>query len=387
MINEFSKYLDQVPPSGIRAFFDLVENAKDIISLGVGEPDFSTPWFIRDEAIYALEKGYTTYTSNSGLLELRKEISSYIDRRYGVIYKTESEILVTNGVSEAVDIIFRSILNTGDEVILPKPMYVCYEPLITLAGGVVKHCNMADTEFCPDPKRIEALITKKTKAIVLCYPHNPTGRSIPKSVLEEIAKIADKHDVWVISDEIYAELQFEPGFVSFATLPKMKQRTVLLNGLSKSHAMTGWRVGFMCAPKALVERCLKIHQYAAMCVSTPSQYAAAEALKNGDASVTKMRTSYHQRARLFVDAMNDFGLETIMPEGGLYCFPDIRSTGLSSIEFATQLLESHRVAVVPGTAFGPEGEGYIRCCIATQLNDLMKAATKIGQFAKDTCDK
>lgn len=383
MINEFSDRIDKIPSSGIRTFFDLVENAKDIISLGVGEPDFSTPWFIRDEAIYALEKGYTTYTSNLGLLELRKAIASYVERLYAVSYNIENEILVTNGVSEAVDLIFRSILNAGDEVILPTPMYVCYQPLITLAGGTVVPCNMADTGFSPDPDRIASLITKKTKAIVLCYPHNPTGMSISKSTLKKIAELAEKHDLWVISDEIYAELQFEPGFVSFANLPKMKKRTVLLNGLSKSHAMTGWRVGFMCAPKELVSRCLKIHQYAAMCVSSASQYAAAEALKHGDSAVTKMRKSYHQRAQLFTDAMNDCGLSTMMPDGGLYCFPDIRKTGLSSLEFATKLLHKHKVAVVPGTAFGEEGEGYVRCCIATQLNDLMKAAKRIQSFVKD----
>ncbi len=382
MMSSFSNRLEAIPKSGIRAFFDLVMSTKGIISLGVGEPDFNTPWTIREEAIYAIEKGFTTYTSNAGLLELRQEIARYYKKQFGCTYHPETEVLVTNGVSEGVDLVCRALLNDGDEVIVPKPLYVCYDPLIQLAGGRVRSLNTVETQFVPDPKKIEALITPKTKALVLCYPNNPTGMSIPKKTLSAIAKLVKKHQLWVISDEIYGELSYGVPFTSFASLPGMKAHTITLNGFSKSYAMTGWRIGYIAAPESVVSRACKIHQYSALCVATFSQYAAIEALKNGAPDLKKMKSSYEQRRLFFTEAMTKMGLHTALSDGAFYCFSDIRSTGLSSIEFATQLLKQEKVAVVPGDAFGEEGQGYIRSCVATKASDLKIALTRISRFVK-----
>lgn len=379
MRDDFSRILETIPPSGIRRFFDLVIGAKDIISLGVGEPDFVTPWGIREDAIYSLEKGMTSYTSNQGLQELRDAISDYIGTRFGGHYDPIHEILVTVGVSEAVDVTVRALLNPGDEVIVPEPSYVCYSPLIQLAGGVVVPLDTSPT-FVPDPARLEAKITPRTKAIVLCSPNNPTGRVIPKETLLQIAEIARKHDLWVLSDEVYAELTYDEAYTSFASLPHMKERTVLLNGFSKAFAMTGWRLGYICAPRPLVERVLKIHQYCMLCAPIMSQYAAIEALKNSLPQVEEMKKSYQARRNFFVSGLQDAGYETFLPEGAFYCFPSIQHTGLSSEEFALELLKQHKVAVVPGSVFGAGGEGYIRCCYATGMDQLKEALARISTF-------
>ncbi len=380
MKSKFSKIIDQIPPSGIREFFDLVAQSDDVISLGVGEPDFVTPWHIRAEAIYSLENGQTSYTSNKGLPECRQEIANYMDRRFGCCYDADEEIIVTVGVSEAIDIALRAILNPGDEVIVPEPTFVCYAPLVQLAGGTVRSLDTSKTDFIPDIKALEKAITKNTKAIILCSPNNPTGRVIPKKILQGIADLAEKHDFWVISDEVYAELTYDKSFVSFGALKKMKARTILLNGFSKAFAMTGWRLGFLCAPADLTSRALKIHQYAMMCASITAQYAAIDALKNGQSEVEDMRDSYLQRRNLCVHRFNEMGLDLVAPEGAFYCFPSIRKTGLSSKEFATKLLKSERVAVVPGSAFGLGGEGHIRCCYATNLKDLEIALQRVAHF-------
>jgi aminotransferase len=380
MKSDFSRILDTIPPSGIRKFFDLVIGAKDVISLGVGEPDFRTPWTIREDAIYSLEQGKTSYTSNSGLLECRQAIVEYLSRRFDLHYDAVSEILLTFGVSEAVDIVFRSILNPGDEVILPEPSYVCYTPLIQLAGGTVIPLDTSDTQFIPDPNAIARAITPRTKAIVLCSPSNPTGRVIPKDVLIQIGKLAKEHDFWIITDEVYAELTYDMDYPAIGALPGLKPSTILLNGFSKAFAMTGWRLGYICAPSELISRATKIHQYSALCAPITSQYAAIEAVKNCDRDVAEMRTSYQSRRNLFVKRLNEIGLPTTLPEGAFYCFPDIRAFGLSSEEFAIRLLREHKVAVVPGNVFGLGGEGYIRCCYATNLKDLKEALKRIRTF-------
>lgn len=382
MRNEFSYILDGLPKSGIREFFDLVMDADDIISLGVGEPDFPTPWTVREEAIYALEKGITSYTSNKGMEKLRSAIANYYDKRFKVRYNHDTEILITNGASEGADLALRSLLNPGDEVLIPQPMYVCYDPLTRLTGATVVPIDTSKTEFIPDPKAIEAAITPQTKLLILCSPSNPTGRIIPKPVLEEIAKIAQKHDIWVLSDEIYAEIDYKNAFCAFASLPNMKQRTITLNGFSKAYAMTGWRIGYIAAPESLITRATKIHAYSALCCSVFGQLAAIDALKNAGKEVEKMKKSYEQRRSLIVDGLNEIGLETIMPEGAFYCFPSIKSTGLSSHEFAIKLLKEKKIAVIPGTAFGAEGENHIRCCFATQKEDLISALNAIKAMLK-----
>lgn len=382
MIDDYSHILDQVPPSGIRRFFELVIGAEDVISLGVGEPDFATPWTIREEGIYCLENGITSYTSNKGLLELRQGISSYLQHRYACSYDPSSEIIVTSGVSEGVDIALRTILNPGDEVILPEPTYVCYKPLIQLAGGVCVPMDTSKSDFIPDPADIERKITPKTKAIILCSPSNPTGMVIPKDTLIAIGKLAEKYDFWVFSDEIYSELIYDITYTSFASLKNMKKRTLLLSGFSKSFAMTGWRLGFMCGPEALISRALKIHQYSALCAPIISQYAGVEALKNATPEVEKMRASYQQRRNLFIKKMNAIGLTTLDSKGAFYCFSSVRSTPFDSETFALKLLEEERVAVVPGNVFGQGGEGYIRCCYATSLDSLKVALSRIDAFVK-----
>jgi len=382
MKSHFSTILDDIPPSGIRKFFDLVIGAKDVISLGVGEPDFKTPWSIREDAIYSLEQGKTSYTSNNGLLECREAIATYLADRFNAFYNASDEILLTFGVSEAVDVVLRSIINPGDEVIIPEPSYVCYTPLVQLAGGKAVTVDTSPTEFIPDPMAIEAAITPHTKALILCSPSNPTGRTIPKDTLVALGELAVKYDFWIIADEVYAELTYDHSFQSVASLPGMKPSTILLNGFSKAFAMTGWRLGYVCAPPALIARATKIHQYSALCAPITSQYAAIEALKTCQKDVADMRESYRTRRNLFVKRLNDIGLPTPLPEGAFYCFPDIRPTGLTSEEFAIQLLHSHRVAVVPGNVFGRGGEGHIRCCYATSLSELKEALTRIQSFIK-----
>ena len=381
MSTEFSRTLEEVPPSGIRRFFDLVASSKDVISLGVGEPDFVTPWCIREEAIASVEKGFTTYTSNSGLPECRRAIATYLKTRFDCDYSPDTELMITNGVSEGVDVTLRTLLNPGDEVILPEPNYVCYAPLIHLAGGTVISLDTSHTGFIPDPKALEACITPRTKALILCTPNNPTGAVIPKSIMIEIAKLAKKYDFWVISDEIYAELTYDEPFVSFAALPEVKERTILMNGFSKAFAMTGWRLGYLCAPQSFISRAIKIHQYAALCAPIMSQYAGIEALQNPKI-VEDMRRSYESRRNLFVKKLNTLGLPTAFPQGAFYCFPSIKKTGLTSEAFAMKLLEVAQVAVVPGSVFGQGGEGYIRCCYATDVGLLKEALNRIGSFIK-----
>ncbi|MGE4169459.1 MAG: aminotransferase class I/II-fold pyridoxal phosphate-dependent enzyme [Candidatus Margulisiibacteriota bacterium] len=382
MRQDFSKTLEQIPPSGIRRFFDLVVGAKDVISLGVGEPDFITPWSVRSAAIDAIEQGRTSYTSNNGLLELRQAIVTYLQAQFQVQYNPVSEVIVTLGVSEAVDIVLRTILNPGDEVLLPEPAYVCYDPLIRLAGGQVVHLDTSATGFIPDPAVLEKHITPKTKAILLCSPSNPTGRIIPKETLEAIGRLAIKHDFWIIADEVYAELHYDLPFTSAAAIPGLREHVILLNGFSKGFAMTGWRLGFLAAPEPMVSRALKIHQYCMLCAPIMSQYAAIEALEHGLSDVQDMRKSYQGRRNLFVERLNAMGLATHLPEGAFYCFPSIQSTGLSSEEFALRLLQEERVAVVPGHVFGAGGEGHIRCCYASSLVQLKEALVRIERFLK-----
>ncbi|MFC1753108.1 aminotransferase class I/II-fold pyridoxal phosphate-dependent enzyme [Thermoproteota archaeon] len=382
MKSRFSSEIDKIPPSGIRRFFDLVIDADDVISLGVGEPDFVTPWTVCDEAIYCLEQGLTSYTANNGLLECRQEISEYLKRRFHCDYDPKKEIIVTVGVSEAVDITFRSILNKDDEVILQEPTYVCYAPLIQLAGGKPVRYDTSQNDFLIDPAELEKLITPKTKAVVLCSPNNPTGRVIPKDILIEIGKLAEKYDFWIISDEIYAELTYDMVYTSMASLPGLKHRTILYNGFSKAFAMTGWRIGYVCGPKPFIERALKIHQYCTLCAPIISQYAAIEALRKCKNDVLDMNKSYLRRRNFFVTRLNEIGLSTTMPEGAFYCFPSIKNTGLSSEDFALRLLEKERVAVVPGNVFGAGGEGYVRCCYATSQPLLREALKRIERFVK-----
>ncbi|MSR88802.1 MAG: aminotransferase class I/II-fold pyridoxal phosphate-dependent enzyme [Candidatus Margulisbacteria bacterium] len=378
---EFSRVLDQIPPSGIRKFFDLVIGSKDIISLGVGEPDFVTPWGIREEAIATLEQGATSYTANAGLLECREETVSYLKERFNLTYDAKTETMLTVGVSEGVDITMRALLNAGDEVIIPEPGYVCYHPLVTLAGGIPITLDTSGNHFIPDPKELEKLITPRTKALVLCSPNNPTGVVIPKETLEAIAALSKKYQFWVITDEIYAELNYE-GYTSYASIPGVKDRTILLSGFSKAFAMTGWRLGYLCGPEALVSRTLKIHQYSALCAPIIAQYAAIEALKHNLKAVEEMRKSYLLRRNFFVKRLNDAGLPTPMPSGAFYTFSSIKHTGLSSEEFALNLLKKERVAVVPGNAFGACAEGYIRCCYATDMEKLKEAVLRIKRFIK-----
>jgi len=373
-----SDRVNRIPPSGIRVFFDLVLSSKGIISLGVGEPDFLTPWNIRDEAIYRVEKGFTTYTSNKGLEELRGAISHYLNQQFSITYN-KHEILITSGVSEAVDLVFRSFINPNDEIILPEPSYVCYKPLIDLCDGKVVPLDTSLTDFIPRASDIEALVTKNTKAILLSYPNNPTGQSIPPSEVSKIADIAVKHNLLIISDEIYADLSFD-SFQSIASIPNIKNHVVYLNGFSKAHSMTGWRIGYVCANEEYIEAMNKIHQYSALCAPTLSQYAAVEACQNSSNEVQKMQQSYLERARYFTKMMNDVGLTTIMPSGGLYCFTSIQSLSMSSLSFAEKLLKEYQVAVVPGNVFGESGEGYFRACIATDFNELKIAAKKIQEF-------
>ena len=368
-------------PSGIRKFFDIVSEMKDAISLGVGEPDFDTPWHIRDEGIYALERGRTFYTSNSGLKELRQEISNYISRTQGVNYDALSEVIVTVGGSEAIDIGLRAIINSGDEVIIPQPSYVSYEPCAVLADAKPVVINLkAENEFRLKPDELLAAITDKTKVLILPYPNNPTGAIMEKEDLEAIRQIIIEKDIWVMSDEIYAELNYKGKHVSIASLEGMRERTILINGFSKSYAMTGWRLGYACAPKELIAQMTKIHQFAIMCAPTTSQYAAVEALKNGDKDVEEMRKAYNQRRRFLMNAFKEMGLECFEPYGAFYVFPCIKEFGMTSEEFATRFLQEEKVALVPGTAFGDCGEGFLRISYAYSMDNLRIAMERLKRF-------
>ena len=381
MRNPLSDKITTIKPSGIRKFFDIVNEMEDAISLGVGEPDFDTPWHIRDEGIYSLEKGRTFYTSNAGLKELRTEIVRYIQRTQGVSYDPMKEVLVTVGGSEAIDLALRAMVNPGDEVLIPQPSYVSYEPCAILADAVPVIIELKEeNEFRLTAKELLDAITDKTKILVLPFPNNPTGAIMEKKDLEEIAEVVKEKDLFVISDEIYAELTYKEKHVSIASLPGMKERTILINGFSKAYAMTGWRLGYACAPAVIMEQMIKIHQFAIMCAPTTSQYAAVEALRNGDDDVAQMRESYNQRRRYLMHAFQEMGLKCFEPYGAFYVFPCIKEFGMTSEEFAERLLREEKVAVVPGTAFGDCGEGFLRISYAYSLDNLKIAMEKIGHF-------
>lgn len=383
MRNPLSDKIVSVPPSGIRKFFDIVSEMKDAISLGVGEPDFDTPWHIREEGIYSLEKGRTFYTSNAGLKELKIEICDYLSRRCQITYNADREVMVTVGGSEAIDIALRAMLNPGEEVLIPQPSYVSYVPCTVLAGGepVIIELEEKD-QFKLTPEKLLAKITPKTKLLILPFPNNPTGAILEKDELEALAKIIEDNDLFVISDEIYSELSYKEDHVSIASLPGMKERTVLINGFSKSYAMTGWRLGYAAAPAVILEQMLKIHQFAIMCAPTTSQYAAIEALREGDKDVAHMKESYDQRRRYLINAYKEMGLDCFEPYGAFYTFPSIKRFGMTSDEFATRLLQEEKVAVVPGTAFGECGEGFLRISYAYSLDSLKEALSRIERFIK-----
>lgn len=381
MRNPLSDKVIDIKPSGIRKFFDIVNEMEDAISLGVGEPDFDTPWHIRDEGIYSLEKGRTFYTSNSGLKDLKKEIAAYLLRSQGVQYDYNHEIFVTVGGSEAIDLALRAMINPGDEVLIPQPSYVSYEPCTVLADGVPVFINLKEeNEFRLTAQELRDAITDKTKILVLPFPNNPTGAIMEKEDLEAIAEIIVEKDLYVISDEIYGELTYKGKHVSIVSLPGMKERTILINGFSKAYAMTGWRLGYACGPRLIMDQMLKIHQFAIMCAPTTSQYAAVEALKNGDEDVQEMREAYNQRRRYLMHAFKEMGLECFEPYGAFYVFPSIKEFGMTSDEFATRLLREEKVAVVPGTAFGDCGEGYLRISYAYSLENLKVALGRIAHF-------
>jgi len=378
-----SKLVDIIPPSGIRVFFDLVLGMKDVISLGVGEPDFVTPWNVRERAIYALEEGYTSYTSNKGMVELRRDISKYLKHKHGLDYDPEEEILITVGVSEAFDLAIRAIVERGDEVLIPEPYYVSYGPITTLTGGKPVYIKTDPADgFKISPAVINKFCTAKTKAMILNYPNNPTGASYSRSQLTAIAKVIAKRDLIMISDEIYCDLTYDFVHTPFAALPKMRERTVYLNGFSKSFAMTGWRLGYACGPAKVIAAMTKIHQYTMLCASIISQMAAQEALKNGERSVQEMKREYRRRREYIISRLNEIGLDCHKPEGAFYAFPSIKKTGLSSMEFSKGLLKKENVAVVPGTAFGPSGEGYIRISYASNLDKIKEAMVRMERFVK-----
>lgn len=381
MRNPLSERIVTIQPSGIRKFFDIVSEMKDAISLGVGEPDFDTPWHIRDEGIYSLEKGRTFYTSNAGLKELKVEIANYLKRKIDVEYDYNHEIMVTVGGSEAIDIAMRAMLDPGDEVLIPQPSYVSYLPCAILANGTPVIIELkAENEFRLTAEELEAAITPKTKLLVLPFPNNPTGAVMEQKDLEAIAEVIKKHDIFVLSDEIYSELTYLEKHVSIASLPGMRERTVLINGFSKAYAMTGWRLGYACAPQVILEQMLKIHQFAIMCAPTTSQYAAVEALKNGDDDVKKMRMEYDARRRYLLHRFEEMGLECFEPYGAFYMFPSVQEFGMTSEEFATRFLKEEKVAVVPGTAFGDCGEGYLRISYAYSRKNLKIALERLERF-------
>ena len=381
--NFISQKVANLPPSGIRKFFDLLSSMEEVISLGIGEPDFVTPWHIREAATYSLGKGYTMYTSNSGMLELRQELARYLELHYGLGYHPEHEILVTVGSSEGLDLTMRAILNSGDEVIFPDPCYVAYPANIIMAGGVpVPVPTNEENGFVIKASDIEARITKRTKAILMGYPSNPTGAVMSRSESNAIAKLAQKNDLLVVSDELYARLVYDAKHICMSSLPGMKERTILIGGFSKSHAMTGWRIGYVAANTQIVQAMTKIHQYTMLCVSTMAQMAAIEALKNGESEVERMVQEYNGRRRIMIKRLNEIGLSCFEPKGAFYAFPSIKATGMNSEEFAEKLLVEEKVAVVPGSAFGRSGDGFIRCCYATSLSNIEEALEKMGRFVK-----
>lgn len=385
MRNPLSERIVEIPFSGIRKFFDIAAEMKDVISLGVGEPDFDTPWHIRDEGIYSLEKGRTAYTSNAGLKELKIEIAKYLKRRFQVSYDYDTEMMITVGGSEAIDIAMRAMLDPGDEVLIPQPSYVSYLPCAALANGAPVIINLKEeNEFRLTPEELEASITPKTKLLVLPFPNNPTGAVMERKDLEAIAEVVKKHDLFVLSDEIYAELTYVEGqdHVTIASLPGMRERTVLINGFSKAYAMTGWRLGYACAPAVILEQMLKIHQYAIMCAPTTSQYAAVEAVREGDADVAGMREEYNGRRRYLMHRFREMGLKCFEPFGAFYAFPCIQEFGMTSEEFATRMLQEEKVVVVPGTAFGDCGEGFLRISYAYSLESLKVALDRMEAFIR-----
>lgn len=381
MRNPLSERIVDIPFSGIRKFFDIAAEMKDVISLGVGEPDFDTPWHIRDEGIYSLEKGRTAYTSNAGLKELKVEIAKYLERRFQVSYDYDTEMMITVGGSEAIDMALRAMVDPGDEVLVPQPSYVSYVPCAVLANGVPVIIDLKEeNDFRLTAQELEEAITPKTKILVLPFPNNPTGAIMERKDLEAIAKVIIEHDLFVISDEIYGELTYLDDHVTIASLPGMRERTVLINGFSKAYSMTGWRLGYACAPKEILEQMLKIHQYAIMCAPTTSQYAAVEAVRNGDEDVKEMREEYNGRRRYLVKRLREMGMPCFEPYGAFYAFPCIRQFGMTSDEFATRMLQEEKVVVVPGTAFGACGEGFLRISYAYSLNKLKEALDRMERF-------
>lgn len=373
--------IKKIKPSGIRRLFDIANEIPDVISLGVGEPDFDTPWHIREEGIYSLNKGRTFYTSNAGLPELREEIAHYMRRKYGISYDPKHEIVLTVGGSEAIDIALRAVLNPGDEVVFPQPCFVSYEPCILLSDGVPVPISLsAETEFRLTPEQLEAAITPKTKALLISFPNNPTGAVMEREDLEKLVPIIIKNDLLVISDEIYSELSYKAPHVSIASLPGMRERTVVINGFSKSYAMTGWRLGYACAPAQIMEYMVKIHQFGIMSAPTMSQYAAISALRNGDRDIDMMAASYNQRRRYLMEAFREMQLPCFEPYGAFYVFPDISEFGMGSEEFCTELLKSENVAVVPGNAFGDCGDKHVRISYAYSIEELKEAMTRIARF-------
>ena len=373
--------IQNIKPSGIRKFFDILEEMTDAISLGIGEPDFVTPWHIRDAGIYSLERGHTKYTSNAGMLQLRREISAYLNRRFDLRYDYASQILVTVGGSEAIDLALRALVDPGDEVIVPTPSFVCYGPLAEMAGGVSKYLELkAENQFRLTPEELRSAITDKTKVLVLPFPSNPTGGTMDRKDLEAIAEVLRGTDIMVISDEIYAELTYGRRHVSLANLTDMYERTIVVNGFSKSHAMTGWRMGYVCAPRPIVAAMTKLHQFGIMSAPTTSQYAAVEAMRDGDVDIEHMREEYDRRRRYLVENLNRVGLQCFEPKGAFYVFPDIRSTGLTSEEFCERFLLEEKVAVIPGAAFGPGGEGFVRACYAASMKDMAEAVARMDNF-------
>ena len=388
MRDPLSNTIKEIKPSGIRKFFDIVSEMKDAISLGVGEPDFDTPWHIREEGIYSLERGRTFYTSNAGLKELKVEIAKYLKRKNNLEYDYNDEIMITVGGSEAIDIAFRAMLDPGDEVLIPQPSYVSYVPCVELTHGVPVIIELKEeTQFRLTKEEVLEKITDKTKILVLPFPNNPTGAIMEREDLEAIAEVCIEHDIFVLSDEIYSELTYKGEHVSIAQIPGMRERTVLINGFSKAYAMTGWRLGYAAAPAIIMQQMLKIHQFAIMCAPTTSQYAAVEALRNGDKDVAMMRESYNQRRRFLIHSFREMGIECFEPYGAFYVFPNIKKFGMTSEEFATKLLEQEKVAVVPGTAFGDCGEGFLRISYAYSLENLKIALTRVKKFVESLDNK
>ncbi len=383
MRNPLAEKVTAIPPSGIRKFFDLVSEMKDAISLGVGEPDFDTPWHIREEGIYSLERGRTFYTSNAGLKELKEEIARYMQRKLSLTYDSNTEIIVTVGGSEAIDMALRAMLNPGEEVLIPQPSYVSYEPCTILAGGTPVILELKEEhDFRLTARQVEEAVTDRTKILVLPFPNNPTGAILEREDLEAIAKVVIEKDIFVISDEIYSELSYKGEHVSIACIPGMQERTIVINGFSKAYAMTGWRLGYACGPAGIIKQMLKIHQYAIMCAPTNSQYAAVEALRNGDEDVARMREAYDQRRRYLMHVFKEIGLSCFEPFGAFYVFPSIREFGMTSEDFASRFLAEEKVAVVPGTAFGACGEGFLRISYAYSLEDLKRAIERLARFVE-----